>query len=73
MIIIVLTIGIATIISLFSRKNGKMKETKKSKGNTKQVEDFADKDFIPMNNSLVLKSDPLKLDSLKTDSLKKIE
>jgi hypothetical protein len=70
---IVLIIGVIASISLFSCKNGKVKESVESKEDVKQVEDFIDKDSLPLNDSLLLKSDSLKLDSLKADSLKKIK
>lgn len=57
MIIFIISVGIAAIISMFSRKNEKTKETIKCNGKTKHMEDFASKDFIPINNNLVLKSD----------------
>lgn len=67
---IVLIMGVAASISLFSCKNSKVKESAESKEDAKQVEDFINKDSIPKIDSLLLKSDSLKLDSLKADSLK---
>jgi hypothetical protein len=55
MIIFIISVGIAAIISMFSYKNGKVKENVNTKKDADKLDNFIYKNAIPKNHSLLLK------------------